>query len=101
MLIGDNESLRIFNTCIAIAHHIHSENPAASFGFIGTSGFDEGSMENTKRYRIYKKLATTYFPLERFNHQRDDDNSLYLLLNLKNNALNTEMIIEKMYEMYE
>lgn len=100
VLIGDNDSFRIFNTCIAIASEILKKDPLASFGFIGVDSDDEKSIANTKRYRIYKKLAVTYFSTENFDHQKDDSNSMYLLLNRGNQELNKDEINQKINEIY-
>lgn len=100
MLVGDNDAIRTLNTCIAVAYDIYQCDGLASFGFIGMNSYDEDSKENTKRYRIYKIYATTYFSLENFEHKRDDKNSVYLLLNRKNKHITSELVNIKMNELY-
>lgn len=75
---------------------IVAKNPKASFGFIGSPTIKELSrdekerLSNTKRFRIYTKLAFTLFNPDNYQHLQDQSCSSYLLLSktkLKENKL--------------
>ena len=59
---------------------IYQKHPDASFGFIGANRIGE-SEANTKRYRVYKKIVTTYMGAETFYHHYNTEKSAYLLIN--------------------
>ncbi len=63
---------------------IYQTNPKASFGFIGSNGFDE-DVYCTKRYRVYSKIVATYFSDKHFYHKENIEKSAYMLIN--NSAL--------------
>lgn len=68
----------------------------ASFGFIGEHSIGE-EKDNTKRFRIYKRVTENYFPPEKFEHAINIENSSYLILNKKNK---TENLKEKAQVMF-
>lgn len=74
------EPRRIINTCINIMLCIYEDNPKASFGFIGSNGFNE-TTNCTKRYRVYSKIVATYFSDRFFFHKENIDKSAYMLIN--------------------
>ena len=74
------EPRRIINTCINILLDVYKKNSEASFGFIGANRIGE-TEENTKRYRVYKKIVTTYFTDIYFYHNYNADKSAYILIN--------------------
>jgi hypothetical protein len=80
------EARKVLNTCINIGYDIYAKNPFASFGFIGMPTVDGKEIEKlkeTKRYKVYEKLAKFHFKPENFEHRRNKEKSLYLLLNKK------------------
>lgn len=68
-----------------IALAIYTDNKKASFGFIGEpikSKVYEEPIENTKRFRIYKKLSLNFFKGEKlFNHYQNRKTSAYIIIN--------------------
>lgn len=80
LLTNTFEPRRIINTCINILMDIYQKHPDASFGFIGANRIGE-SEANTKRYRIYKKIVTTYFTDIYFYHHYNTEKSAYILIN--------------------
>ena len=70
---------------------IFSDNPASSFGFIGSNSINEGK-ENTKRYRVYKTIINTKFGNETFEHYYNVKNSAYMLLRKTELAKNSDLI---------
>ena len=91
ILTNDKEPRRIVNTCINILMDIFSDNPASSFGFIGSNSINEGK-ENTKRYRVYKTIINTKFGNETFEHYYNVKNSAYMLLRKTELAKNSDLI---------
>ena len=90
MQLDDGDGFRIFSTCISVAGIIYRNDPQASFGFIGESSIGEDP-QNTRRYKIYRKLSERYFSPLAFNHEKDDYNSTYFILNKKNWTCNKKL----------
>ena len=86
-LTGLNEPRPIIHTCIAILMELAEQNPNASFGFIGANLLGESDYE-TKRFRVYRRVLTTYFSEEHFLHYQIIEKSAYALVSrlvLENN----------------
>lgn len=79
LMTGLNEPRPVVNTCIAIMLEIAKQNPHSSFGFIGANMIGE-SETNTKRFRFYKRIASTYFSNKEFRHFDDVNKSAYMLI---------------------
>ena len=78
-LTGLNEPRPIIHTCIAILMELAEQNPNASFGFIGANLLGESDHE-TKRFRVYRRILTTYFSEEHFLHYQIIEKSAYALV---------------------
>ena len=78
-LTGLNEPRPIIYTCIAILMELAEQNPNASFGFIGANLPGESDHE-TKRFRVYRRVLTTYFSEEHFLHYQIVEKSAYALV---------------------
>ena len=87
------EPRRILNTCVNILLDIYRDNPGASFGFIGANLIGE-SEANTKRYRVYKKIVTTYMGAETFHHHYNVEKSAYILVNKRKLKENPSLIAQ-------
>jgi hypothetical protein len=79
ILTGFNEARPVLCTCMAIMQEIASTDEQSSFGFIGTNLFDE-SEDDTKRFRVYKKLIATYLTEELFEHLVNTKKSAYMMV---------------------
>lgn len=97
-----HEARPVLNTCMKIMASIAKTNEFSSFGFIGANMSGE-SVENTKRYRVYCRLAATYVSEEQFEHHINVKKSAYILVRKKALERNPELIGEvsrKFIEMY-
>jgi hypothetical protein len=76
----------IVRTCIEIMLYFHKhKNPLASFVFIGATDSKETSDTNTKRFRVYKSIMEFHLTPKYFRHFAFEVQSLYLMLNIKQN----------------
>ena len=75
-----NEASRCIGTCINIMVELHQKNPHRSFAFIGAASESENS-DNTKRFRLYKKIMEAVFSSATFKHFQHPKSSAYLMLN--------------------
>ena len=103
-LTGLNEPRPVINTCICILLDLYSENPCASFGFIGSETNEEkkereleGKSERerteiTKRMVVYRRILNTYFSSKEFEHLIDDNKSAYVMVNLAELNKNQSLI---------
>ena len=97
LLSGKNDAFKVLSTCVMIIHHVFNQiNNNASFGFIGTQLKDE-SQNNTKRFRVYQKIAKKYFSPETFDHNFNMENSSYLLLNRNSSHPDLKSKAEEMF----
>lgn len=93
----------LFNTLTLLALDIKRKNNLASFGFMGAPTPNEkkskknkeninpdGTVKNTKRYRVYSLYIKRYFSPEKFDHISYHESSCYLLRNLENTQLSKE-----------
>lgn len=78
-LSGLNEPRPVINTCIAILMELSKQSPNSSFGFIGANIIGEAENE-TKRFRVYRRILTTYFSEEQFLHYQIVEKSAYALV---------------------
>ena len=63
-----------------VMFHVYKKNPRASFGFIGANCENE-TQENTKRYRVYRKIVATQISENKFIHTKNQDKSACMLIN--------------------
>jgi len=96
------DARKVLHTCVLIGKEIASKHPHASFGFIGMPTIHDGSIEplkETPRYQLYQKLAYFFFKEEHYEHRRNKDKSVYLLLNKKKIEKNPNILndITKMF----
>lgn len=92
-LTGLNEARPVINTCIAILMEVSNENPESSFGFIGANLQGESERE-TKRFRVYKRILTTYFSEEHFFHYQIIEKSAYALVRRTSLERNPNLVHE-------
>ena len=78
-LTGLNEARPVIKTCIAILLTIAETDKRASFGFIGANMIGEGN-EETKRFRVYRRIITSYFSQEQFAHYQITEQSAYAMV---------------------
>jgi hypothetical protein len=78
-MTGYNEARPVINTCIAIMEEVSSNNPCASFGFIGANMLNETEVD-TKRFRVYRHFMATYFTENTFEHLFNAQKSAYIML---------------------
>jgi hypothetical protein len=78
-LTGLNEPRPIIYTCIAILMELAERYPNSSFGFIGANLIGESENE-TKRFRVYRRILTTYFSEEHYLHYQIKEKSAYALV---------------------
>lgn len=101
-----NEARPLIYTCIRIILDFFKKHPEASFGLIGSASKQEvvnGNIQklehpeekpNTKRYRVYRKLITTFFSEQHFIHQSNEKNSTYILLNRNQSNINKNLLVD-------
>jgi len=104
LLTGEFLARKIIMTCVNIGIHILSQNPNASFGFLGMPTLKEiqrpaNKIYNTKRYRVYEKFATFFFQEENFEHNYDINTSAYFMLSIKKRNIDKE-IKQKILNMF-
>lgn len=95
----EGQATAILSTCLKIAVELYIKIPLASFGFVGGNDVDE-KISNNKRYRIYKAVAFRFFSEEKFEHYKNDKNSLFLLFNKENQTINKEEVILQIEKTY-
>ena len=92
-LTGLNEPRPIINTCIAILMELAEQFPNSSFGFIGANSIGESEKE-TKRFRVYRRVLTTYFSEEHYFHYQIVEKSAYALVRKEAIENNSNIIQE-------
>ena len=76
---GLNEARPVIRTCIAILMNIAEKDTHSSFGFIGANL--EGETHNeTKRFRVYRRILTSYFSQNVFEHYQIVQQSAYAMV---------------------
>lgn len=94
----------IVATCMQLILQILKKNTKANFAFIGSHTFDpsrqyEESRNCTKRFKIYRFAVYNFVGEEYFSHFMEEKNSTYLLINNKNE--NIESIRDHAHIMFE
>src|SRR5690606_4573505 len=97
LIIDDGDGFRILSTCIRLALNIYQKDNLASFGYIGENKIGE-SKNKTQRYRVYSMISKRDFSPKKFEHLKDEKNSIYFLLNKKNSEINKELVTENLLE---
>ncbi len=87
----------IIATCIEIMLDHYNENPYSSFGFVGINSLDEESKENTKRFRVYRRVMENFFSPVHFTHYVYEKQSAYLMLNKDSSEPD---LLEKVEDMF-
>lgn len=87
------ECNRILSTVGAIMREIITNNPYASFGFIG-SPLPSESKNNTKRFKLYSMVVEQLISPILFEHRKSLNNSTYLMLNKDNGAQEPNLLIK-------
>ena len=77
---GLNEASRGIGTCVNIMVELYQKNPFRSFAFIGAASESENK-NNTKRFRLYKKVMEAVFTPTTFDHFQHPKSSAYMMLN--------------------
>ena len=71
----------IFYTLVHIMMDVYHKDPKASFFFIGAEDEKDEMGEATRRYRIYRSFVSNILSNKTFNHHRNNELSLYILVN--------------------
>lgn len=93
ILTGYQEAPSLIATCFNVMEELCKEYPYCSFGFIGAHS-DGEDRNNTKRFKLYKRISTQIFTPSNYNHVSHDAISLYLILNRDYLLKNKEYIKE-------
>lgn len=80
---GLHEMPGLISTCVNIMLDMYAKNKSLSFGFIGANDENE-SVENTKRFRLYRAIMIRIFTPAKFKHLAYTEKSAYLMLNREN-----------------
>ena len=78
---GTFEPRTIFYTLFHILLDVYKRDPKASFFFIGAEDEKDEMGEATRRYRIYRSFVSDVLSNKVFNHHRNNELSLYILVN--------------------
>ncbi len=84
----------VIMTCIRIMIFFYKANPYSSFIFVGENGLNEKDKNNTKRFKVYKRIMETFFAPVTFAHYTYVEKSAYLMLNKDNTESNLLTKIE-------
>ena len=101
-MTGYGEARPVINTCIQIMVDIAQGDSQASFGFVGANMIDE-PVENTKRFRVYRRFMATFFSDIQFEHLYYVEKSAYVMLRrteLDANPLLVDTLNQRFAEMY-
>lgn len=97
----------VIYTCIRIIlEDIYAKDPLSSFGFIGsntTHYLENGNIKkldeiktedknNTRRYRIYKRIMLTFFSPDQFEHIYNEEFSSYVIIRKRQIESNPNII---------
>lgn len=80
LLTGKFDAPSLIRTCVNIMIDFYEGDNMASFGFIGANTEGE-KREETKRFRIYRKVMENFFSPLKFEHKVYQKESAYILLN--------------------
>jgi hypothetical protein len=75
-----NEAKAVINTCMNIMLEINVMDKKSSFGFIGSPCFKDIGIQETKRYKVYKRMLLTYFSDDIFQHIQNNHKSTYMMV---------------------
>lgn len=75
------EARTILFTLYHIMLEVLNNDSLASFFFIGAEDEKDEPGTSTRRYRIYRKFVSSIISENKFAHYRDNDLSLYILVN--------------------
>jgi hypothetical protein len=92
-----HDPLTVIGTCVEIMLYFYKLNPFASFAFIGANSLGEGSIKNTRRFKVYRRIMENAFSPFTFNHLIYENESAYVLLNKDNIEDN---LFEKVEEIF-
>ena len=101
ILLNDYHPAPVIRTCVNIMLDILNKNDKANFGFVASNTIEGNYIEPkyyNQRFRIYKKLMSYWFPDDLFLHTINEENITYLLLNRKNQ--NLESLAKSIVEMF-
>ncbi|SFU59741.1 hypothetical protein SAMN05216480_10941 [Pustulibacterium marinum] len=95
--LGNMNCLKVLNTILKIIREISKNDSIASFGIMGAPKISEmdakknkkninsdGTVANTKRYKVYHLYIRRYFSPEQFEYIDSKTSSILLLRNRKN-----------------
>jgi len=75
------EPRTIFYTLVHIMMDVYHKDPKASFFFIGAEDEKDELGEATRRFRIYRAFVSNVLSSKVFSHHRNNNLSLYILVN--------------------
>lgn len=96
-ITGLNDQIRVLATCIEIMLYFYNKNHYASFAIIGESSLDENTHNNTKRFRVYKRILENLFSPFRFLHLSFPNESAYILVNKDKQVDNLPHVFIEMF----
>lgn len=104
LLTNEHRCSKIISTCIRILLQIYSNNPKATFGFLGAHIVKKEKRYTepksiTKRFRVYRTAVVALFGPETFTHYRDFEHSTYLMIS--NSHPSVEPIKEMAKKMFD
>lgn len=85
VMVNNGNAIKVLKTIVAIMLDVLNKDNKASFAFIGMPGQQE-NINETKRYKVYKKISQRYFSYDNFEHFRDPRRSFYMIVNKKSNV---------------
>ena len=88
------EPRTIFYTLVHIMMDVYHRDSKASFFFIGAEDEKDEMGEATRRYRIYRSFVSNVLSNKIFNHHRNNELSLYILVN-KNAVVDEQQYVER------
>lgn len=103
LLTGTNnpkEVRSILITCLHVGFNLLENYPNYSFAFIGCPKLNtDETYNNNQRFRLYRRIVSTFVSDEKFNYYSDEKYSTYLLINRNALAQNPQLfnIYQKMY----
>jgi hypothetical protein len=94
-----NDANRVIGTAISVMLEFYRKNPFSSFGFVASRLLHEDSQNNTKRFRVYRRVIENLFSPMVFSHLYYERESCYLLLNrdYAKNAPDLLLHVEEMF----
>lgn len=90
----------IFLTCLHIGSELSKKYPNHSFAFIGCPKYNSNeTYENNQRFRLYRRMVTTFISEDKFVSYQDKKYSTFLLINQSALLQDPQLLItyRKMY----